>query len=66
LRSFRMGGIQTMVLMGMIGGFGFFLFSEISRQVGAAGLASPAAAIWLPIVLVVFVSTSVLLHQEDG
>lgn len=66
LRSFRMGGIQTMVLSGMIGGFGFFLFSEISRQVGAAGLASPQAAIWLPVVLVMFVSTTVLLHQEDG
>ena len=39
LRSFRQGGIQTMVVTGMIGGFGFFLLAEISRQLGAAGLA---------------------------
>lgn len=66
LRSFRSGGIQTMVLMGMIGGIGFFLLAEISRQVGAAGLLSPALAVWVPIVLALLVSLTVLLHQEDG
>ena len=39
LRSFRSGGIQTMVTTGMVGGVGFFLFSEIARQIGIAGLA---------------------------
>ena len=66
LRSFRSGGIQTMVFTGMIGGFGFFLLSEISRQIGVAGLAPTWAAVWLPVLLVMIVSTSVLLHQEDG
>ncbi len=66
LRSFRGGGIQTMVIAGLVGGFGFFLVSEVSRQVGVAGLTSPWAAIWLPVVLVVIVSATVLLHQEDG
>jgi lipopolysaccharide export system permease protein len=66
LRSFRGGGIQTMVIAGLVGGFGFFLISEVSRQVGVAGLTSPWAAIWLPVVLVVIVSATVLLHQEDG
>lgn len=66
LRSFRSGGIQTMVLMGMIGGIGFFLLAEISRQVGAAGLLSPALAVWVPIALALLVSLTVLLHQEDG
>ena len=41
LRSFRGGGIQTMVIVGMLGGFSFFLLSEVSRQVGIAGLAPP-------------------------
>ena len=41
LRSFRSGGIQTMVLMGMVGGIGFFLLAEVSRQIGMAGLISP-------------------------
>lgn len=66
LRSFRSGGIQTMVATGMIGGFAFFLFSEISRQIGVAGLAPPWAAVWLPVVLLLVISSTVLLHQEDG
>jgi lipopolysaccharide export system permease protein len=66
LRSFRSGGVQTMVMTGMIGGFGFFLLAEVSRQAGVAGLAPPWIAVWLPIVLVSVVSLTVLLHQEDG
>jgi lipopolysaccharide export system permease protein len=66
LRSFRSGGIQTMVLAGMIGGIGFFLLAEVSRQVGASGLLSPVLAVWVPISLALLVSLTVLLHQEDG
>jgi len=66
LRSFRSGGIQTMVVTGMVGGFGFFLFAEISRQVGTAGLAPIWAAVWVPVLLAILVSVTVLLHQEDG
>lgn len=66
LRSFRSGGIQTMVLTGMLGGIGFFLLTEVSRQIGLAGLVSPTTATWVPICLAVFVSLTVLLHQEDG
>jgi lipopolysaccharide export system permease protein len=66
LRSFRSGGIQTMVMTGMVGGFGFFLLTEVSRQIGVAGLAPPWAAVWLPVALVAFISMTVLLHQEDG
>jgi lipopolysaccharide export system permease protein len=66
LRSFRSGGIQTMVTTGMVGGVSFFLFSEIARQIGIAGLAPAWAAAWLPVILVLVISTTVLLHQEDG
>jgi lipopolysaccharide export system permease protein len=66
LRSFRSGGIQTMVGIGLIGGFGFFLFSEISRQVGLAGLAPPWLAIGAPVVLGLCGSFTVLLQLEDG
>ena len=66
LRSFRSGGVQTMVATGMIGGFGFFLLSEISRQIGVAGLAPAWAAVWLPVILLLVISSTVLLHQEDG
>lgn len=66
LRSFRSGGIQTMVLTGMLGGFGFLLAAEVSRQIGVAGLVPPWTAVWLPIVLLMLTTTTVLLHQEDG
>lgn len=66
LRSFRSGGIQTMVISGMVGGFGFFLAAEVSRQIGVAGFVPPWAAVWLPIVLLILLTTTVLLHQEDG
>jgi lipopolysaccharide export system permease protein len=66
LRSFRQGGIQTMVATGIIGGVGFFLLTEVSRQMGLAGLAPATVAIWLPVVIACLGSTTVLLHQEDG
>ncbi len=66
LKSFRGGGIQTMVVTGMIGGFGFFLLAEVSRQLGLAGLAPAWAAVWLPVSLAMFLSLTVLMHQEDG
>jgi len=66
LKSFRSGRVQTMVATGMIGGFGFFLASEISRQIGVAGLAPAWASVWLPVLLLLIVSATVLLHQEDG
>ena len=66
LRSFRSGGIQTMVITGMLGGFGFFLLSEVSRQAGVAGLAPPVLAVWVPVIVACCASLTVLLHQEDG
>jgi lipopolysaccharide export system permease protein len=66
LKSFRSGGVQTMVVTGMIGGFGFFLMVEISRQLGSAGLVAPTIAVWFPIILALVATTTVLLHQEDG
>ena len=66
LRSFRSGGIQTMVITGIVGGIGFFLLAEVSRQVGVSGLASATAAAWVPVLIVCLLSTTVLLHQEDG
>lgn len=66
LKSFRSGGVQTMVATGMIGGLGFFLLAEVSRQVGVAGLVSPRVAVWAPVIVAALVSLTVLLHQEDG
>lgn len=66
LRSFRSGGIQTMVILGLVGGIGLFLLVEISRQVGLAGLVPPWVAVWVPVGVAGLLATTVLLHQEDG
>ena len=66
LRSFRSGGVQTMVITGIVGGIGFFLLAEVSRQVGVVGLTTADAAAWVPVVMVCLLSLTVLLHQEDG
>jgi lipopolysaccharide export system permease protein len=66
LRSFRQGGIQTMVLTGMVGGIGFFLLTEVSRQIGLAGLLGAGYAVWMPVLTTSTLAITVLLHQEDG
>jgi lipopolysaccharide export system permease protein len=66
LKAFRFGKIQTMVLTGLTGGFGFFIFSEFSRKVGASGLVPIAVAAWAPALVALLLSATVLLHQEDG
>jgi len=66
LRSFRSGGVQTMVVSGMIGGISFFLVAEVSRQVGVAGLIPPWVAVWIPTMCACLAMLTVLLHQEDG
>lgn len=66
LRSFRSGRLQTMVAAGAIGGLGFLLFSEVARQIGTAGLAPSGLAVWVPVIVALCGSLTVLLHQEDG
>jgi len=66
LRAFRFGGIQTMVVAGLSAGFGFFIFSELSRKVGVSGLVPADVAAWAPVILACLISVTVLLHQEDG
>ncbi len=66
LRTFRLGRIQSMIIVGMCIGFGFFIFAEISRQLGLAGKVAPEYAVWVPLFAWSFVVLTVLLHQEDG
>jgi lipopolysaccharide export system permease protein len=66
LRSFRQGGVQTMVAVGSGGGIALFLVTEMSRQLGLAGLVPASIAVWTPVVLAGLTALWVLLHQEDG
>jgi lipopolysaccharide export system permease protein len=66
LRTFRMGGVQAKVIIGLVTGFGFFILAEVSRQMGVSGIATPKIAAWAPVLIACFLSLTVLLHQEDG
>jgi len=66
LKAFRFGKIQTMVLTGLSGGFGFFIFSQLSQKVGASGVVPVTVAAWGPALIAFLISATVLLHQEDG
>lgn len=66
LRTFRFGKIQTMVVSGLVCGFGFFILAEVVRQMGVAGLCSSLAAGFAPVAVAGLISATVLLHQEDG
>lgn len=66
LRAFRFGRIQTMVMGGVGAGFGFFILSEVSRNLGLSGLTGPVIAAWAPAAVVCCLALTMLLHQEDG
>jgi lipopolysaccharide export system permease protein len=66
LRPFRFGKIQTMVITGLTAGFVFYIFGELSRQLGVTGFVSTSVAVWAPGGMASFLALTVLLHQEDG
>lgn len=66
LRGFRFGRVQSMVVKGLLAGFGFFMFAEISRNLGMSGFATPVVAAWVPALVGCMLGVTVLLHKEDG
>ncbi|MFD0987196.1 LPS export ABC transporter permease LptG [Methyloligella solikamskensis] len=66
LRAFRQGNAQMQAVVGLVAGFGFFLFSEVSRNFALAGLTSAIAAAWVPVIIAASLAVTVLLYKEDG
>ncbi|MGH6866417.1 MAG: LPS export ABC transporter permease LptG [Methyloceanibacter sp.] len=66
LKGFRFGNVQINAIFGLAAGFGFFVFSEISRNFAMAGLTSAAAAAWVPVIIAASLALTVLLYKEDG
>jgi len=66
LRSFRFGGIGRRVLIGIAAGFLFFVLTKLMSDLGSSGLIAPAAAAWMPVIVVTLAGLTVLLYQEDG
>ncbi len=66
LRFFRFGGIQKMVIAGILSGFLLYVLSKITEDLSKADLMSPPAAAWLPAVVGALAGFVALLYQEDG
>ncbi len=66
LRFFRFGGVAKMVLAGVAAGFVLYVGTELTGDLGAAGIIRPMVAAWLPAILGTALGVLALLHSEDG
>ena len=66
LRFVRMGGVQKMVLGGVISGFLLYVFSKVTEDMSKTELLSPVTAAWAPVLVGGLTGFLVLLYQEDG
>jgi lipopolysaccharide export system permease protein len=66
LRLFRFGGVQKMVLAGIIAGFLLYVLSKICGDLSKAGMMSAPLAAGLPATLGGLTGLMTLLYQEDG
>lgn len=66
LRLFRYGGIGRLAAGGAIAGFVLFVFIEVMKDLGGAGILPPALAGWAPPVIALTFGTTRLLYLEDG
>ena len=66
LRFFRFGGVQKMVLGGVISGFLLYVISKITDDLAKAELMYPVFAAWLPVLLGGLTGFVALLYSEDG
>jgi lipopolysaccharide export system permease protein len=66
LRFFRFGGVQKMILGGILAGFLLYVLSKIADDMTTAGLMPPIAAAWVGVLVAAVVGVTALLYQEDG
>lgn len=66
LGFFRFGGVQKMVLCGIVVGFALYVLSKIVDDLSKAELLHPVAAAWLPVAIGTLTGLIPLLYQEDG
>lgn len=66
LRFARMGGVQKMVLGGVLSGFLLYVLSKITDDMSKTELLSPLTATWAPVLVGGLTGFLVLLYQEDG
>ena len=66
LRFFRMGGVQKMVMGGILSGFLLYVLQKVTEDLSKADIVPALAAAWLPVLIGALTGFVALLYQEDG
>ena len=66
LRFFRFGGVQKMVMSGILSGFLLYVLSKVTEDLSKADIMPALAAAWLPVLVGALTGVVALLYQEDG
>ena len=66
LRFFRFGGIGLLIAGGIAAGFVLYVVTEMTEDLGSAGILNPVLAAWTPALIGLLVGFAMLLNQEDG
>ncbi|MBU6474556.1 MAG: LPS export ABC transporter permease LptG [Alphaproteobacteria bacterium] len=66
LRPPRMGGVATMILLGVATGFLVFFVQSMLQAFGVSQKIPPGLAAWTPALVSLLLGATALLHLEDG
>jgi lipopolysaccharide export system permease protein len=66
LKFSRFNQSQTMIFGGVFAGFVLYVATVLIKAFGSSGVVPPFVAAWIPVVVAMFLGTTLLLHQEDG
>jgi lipopolysaccharide export system permease protein len=66
LKFSRFNQSQTMIFGGVVSGFVLYVVTVLVKAFGSSGVVPPFVAAWIPVVVALFLGTTLLLHQEDG
>jgi lipopolysaccharide export system permease protein len=66
LRFFRFGGVQNVILSGIVAGFAIYVLAKLTGDLSKSGLMGPIAAAGLPPAAAGVAGLIALLYQEDG
>jgi lipopolysaccharide export system permease protein len=66
LKFSRFNQSQTMIFGGVVSGFVLYVVTVLVKAFGSSGVVPPFVAAWIPVVVAMFLGTTLLLHQEDG
>lgn len=66
LKFSRFNQSQSMILGGVVSGFVLYVITVLVKAFGSSGVVPPFVAAWIPVVVAMFLGSTILLHQEDG